>query len=159
MIELKLAGRKGVPRSFWEGVSADDKAAARLAFTAWWDAWQGRRYKLIAIEVPIMSAKLGYAGTPDCIVEDERGRVGIGDWKTGKGIYLDHLLQMVAYKKLIEQEMGITIDFATIMRIHKHSGQLMSTMWSKSFLEGKAMEQWDALVECYDRDKELNKLF
>jgi len=72
------------------------EAAARgyISFTDWW----GRAgLKPIRVEQPVWHAVLGYAGTIDLIAEDADGVVDVYDYKSGKGIYLEHHLQARAY--------------------------------------------------------------
>lgn len=56
-------------------------------------------------EVKLCSPTLMLAGTADLITEVE-GELTIIDWKTGKGIYPEAVLQMGAYSLMYEEEFG-----------------------------------------------------
>jgi hypothetical protein len=75
-------------------VISDQAARAYVSFTDWW-AQAG--LKPVRVEQPIWHAGLGYAGTGDLIADDSDGFRDIYDFKTGKGIYLEHHLQVRAY--------------------------------------------------------------
>ena len=51
-----------------------------------------------AVETTVYSDRIGYAGTVDLWAQARNGGgVVVVDWKTGKGIYPDHALQLAAY--------------------------------------------------------------
>lgn len=51
----------------------------------------------LASEFQVFNLTAGYAGTVDALVRLRDGSVWLVDYKTGKGIYSDHALQVVAY--------------------------------------------------------------
>lgn len=60
-----------------------------------WLALSGAQ--LLASEFQVFNLTEGYAGTVDALVRLRDGRVFVVDYKTGKGLYSDHALQVVAY--------------------------------------------------------------
>lgn len=71
-------------------------------------------------EEPIVSETMGYAGTPDALCTDKRGRRHLADWKTG-GVYGDHILQMAAYRALLG-ELGIDVEGVHLVRFSRDHG-------------------------------------
>ena len=54
-------------------------------------------HSMLAAEVTVFNETFAYAGTFDGIVEETDGAMALVDWKTGKGLWPDSALQMVAY--------------------------------------------------------------
>lgn len=96
--------------SYWAAELAQD-------IVGFVSAWQKLRAKALAIEVPLASDRLGYAGTVDLVIEAdiERG-VGAGrpkvvsreiclfDWKSSRTAFYDSgAIQVNAYKRLWEE--------------------------------------------------------
>lgn len=65
-------------------------------------------------ETNLVSKQLGYAGTLDRVFKYNGKRILV-DIKTSAAIYPTHLLQLAAYKKLIETETDYTIDEVAIL--------------------------------------------
>lgn len=72
----------------------DEGKIAFLSFQAW---WKGSGLKPVRMEQPVWDAELGYAGTIDFLAEDSKEGLGLVDFKSSKGIYDDHHLQVAAY--------------------------------------------------------------
>lgn len=66
----------------------------------------------VAVAVPKGSTVCGaYGGKMDLVLQDRQGRVVIADFKTGKGIYTDAMIQMAAYKVALEETYpGVFVD-------------------------------------------------
>ena len=72
-----------------------DEVAPRLRqFLAWKAASQA---EIVAAEFQVFSTTYGYAGSCDAMVRFPNGSLWIVDYKTGKGIYAEHALQLMAY--------------------------------------------------------------
>lgn len=90
------------------GVAVHDAAAARLApgavgadvrprlaqFHDWLDVSGAQ---VLASEFQCWNLSVGYAGTADLLVRLRDGTVWLVDLKTGKGVYGEHALQLIAY--------------------------------------------------------------
>ena len=105
LVEWNLKKELGLPVG--EEPKIGDKAL--WAFMAWEDWRKQARLKPIDIERVVWSAQHGYAGTMDLLGEvdlPEIGRtVAVLDWKSGKAIYPEALLQNAAYVQAL-CEMG-----------------------------------------------------
>lgn len=75
--------------------------------------------KLVASELKMADAKLGYAGTLDRIYEID-GKTILVDIKTTSAIYDKHWLQVAAYARLAEA-LGYKIDATAILRLTDRS--------------------------------------
>ena len=59
-------------------------------------------YHPIETEIKLVSEKHQYGGTIDCVAMID-GKLSIDDKKTGKDVYEDHILQIVSYKELWDE--------------------------------------------------------
>lgn len=85
-------------------------------------AWHSRStFGEFQIERPIFSLKHYYAGTPD-FWGLYNGEVCVLDYKTGKGVYHEAWLQLMAYKIAIEEERGITGLRRVVVHLDKNTG-------------------------------------
>lgn len=91
-----------------------------------------------ALEQHLWSDKYSYAGTTDCIINFDGKRI-IADWKTSKEIYPEYMLQLSAYIMSFEEQTGIKLDGALILKIR----------------DGEIEEQY----KTYDELKELFEVF
>ena len=69
---------------------------ALWAFMAWEDWWNGAGLTPVRIEQPIWDPHVGFAGTIDLLAEGPDG-LELLDWKSSKGIYESHHMQVAAY--------------------------------------------------------------
>lgn len=95
-------------------------------FTEWWDKVGGR---VVLTEKPLVSEEFRYGGTPDCIGY-ANGELCVIDWKTSKGIYPDHIVQVAAYRQLwnegrVEHDPQLAGRGAWIVRLDKKTGLLV----------------------------------
>lgn len=99
MVELFIAGEN--PRdAFAVLTSQNDADAAMSAFNAFEEWFQMNQLKVVAQEMQLVSETYRFGGTPDAVAEDSRGRLVLLDWKTSDGVYMDHLVQLGAYRIL-----------------------------------------------------------
>lgn len=54
-------------------------------------------YEIVAQEFQVFNLSVGYAGTGDVLFRRPDGKYVIGDWKTSKSVYVDHVVQLHAY--------------------------------------------------------------
>lgn len=99
LIERFLAGAEvmdAIP-----GAQPEAIAAACQRFLHWRNWYRQSNPTVVASEVSLVSEAHRFGGTLDAVVE-MGGEYIIADWKTGKGIYPETLLQLAAYKLLWE---------------------------------------------------------
>ena len=63
----------------------------------YWDWRDTMGAKVLWQERQVWNLTYGYAGTADALVLLPDGRIVCVDWKTSKGVYLDHAIQLIAY--------------------------------------------------------------
>lgn len=62
-------------------------------------SWQeASRAEVLASEFQVWNLTVGYAGTVDALIRFPNGQVWLVDYKTSKGTYSEHALQLVAYR-------------------------------------------------------------
>lgn len=102
------------------GVTDDDVEFVRHSVMQYWDMRANVPFVIIAREPQVFNLTLGYGGSADTIiwflppgvdprsvpkahlitlkdVERIGGSLAVGDWKTAKGVYTDHVVQVHAY--------------------------------------------------------------
>lgn len=117
------------------------------AFERWWDE-QGLKY--VRSEQPVWDAELGYAGTIDLIVEHPIQGIGIVDFKTGKGIYDEHHIQVAAYMHAASR--WADVRWAHILRLPKVVGdpdfeaKPLGAMYNRQLDRDQLMEVFKAAL-------------
>jgi len=90
---------------------------AEHAFYGFLDWEKENDVKPILIEESLTSEKMPFGGTIDLYAE-VNGKKSLVDFKTGKGIYPPHRVQVAAYKMLLE-EYGHKVDSAKILHFKR----------------------------------------
>ena len=80
--------------------------------------WTKHKLKLIESE-KILYSERGYCGTVDLIAEDSDKNLWLIDIKTSKGIFLNHVHQLHAYKLAYEEQTGKKINKIYVLRLPK----------------------------------------
>lgn len=152
LIDASLHGDD--PADLLVNVADETRIKAQNAFKQF-EKWREQSgIKIIATEMPLVSERYQFGGTPDAI-----GQIGdeivLLDWKTSNGVYQDYLIQLAAYKVLVEEctEYRITGGFH-LLRFAKESADFAHHYW------GELDDAWRAFVlyrEAYDLDKRLKK--
>lgn len=106
--ELRAAGTAERDRAAQLGTAVHDAVARgarledllpelrpRVRQARSWLATSGA--EIVGSEFQVFNLTEGYAGTVDALVRFPNGQLWLVDYKTGKGIYSDHALQVVAY--------------------------------------------------------------
>lgn len=93
LIDCHIHGIEPDTKSF-DPELLDKAETCLLNFLEWADMFQ---FQAIETEVHLVSEKYQYGATPDCIAT-VLGKRALLDWKTGNGVYADHLIQLAAYK-------------------------------------------------------------
>jgi hypothetical protein len=111
MVEAFLLGEEADTSEYSaEAIEAAENAT--LSFHAW---AQNHKYKVIDVEMKMLSRKWRIGGTCDIywILDDV---YTLTDLKTGKGIYPDHKCQAMAYAQIM-RENGLQVDRVGILNI------------------------------------------
>lgn len=78
----------------------------------------GGKFKLVCSETPVASVHHAYAGKFDRL-SLVKGKLVLSDFKTSKGIYFAHLVQLGAYSVAIKEWMGKSVEVFEILRFGK----------------------------------------
>lgn len=83
-----------------EELSNNEKNA--LESWIWWWKMRGshRPMEVVECEIPHVCLMMRFGGTPDAVLRQD-GQLYIADWKTGKGVYADVVVQLGAYYELL----------------------------------------------------------
>lgn len=106
--ELRRGATEERDRSAQLGIAVHDAAATGRSLTAVppevaprlrqhldWLKQSGA--EVLAVEFQVWNLEVGYAGTADLLVRFPDGSIWVVDLKTGKGVYAEHSLQLIAY--------------------------------------------------------------
>jgi hypothetical protein len=121
------------------------------------EEWKSRHsFEAIETEISLVSEKHKYGGTLDCVALVD-GKLSLTDWKTGKEVYEDHIIQCVCYKQLWDENFPDNpIDGGFhILRTGKEIA-MFSYNWYAEFPDA-----WDAFLHLralYDLHKTIKKL-
>lgn len=113
---------------YWKGNKYDKEAVVetvRPYLDAFEKFLETHKPEVVESEQTIYSHKNKYAGTCDGLFK-VAGEVWLIDWKTANGIYWDAKIQIIAYKKALE-EMGHKVDQCAIVQL-KNNGLPMVEM-------------------------------
>ena len=103
-----------------EDYTAEQIEKATLAFSAFVE-WE-KKYHLeyIESEKQVVSEEYGYGGTIDLIAKHDDD-FWLVDFKTSKGVYSDHIIQVAAYRN-VARELGIPIKECHVLKLSKVDG-------------------------------------
>jgi len=113
------------PLDFSDVDPKDMKMAQKafMSFKKWWSGLSNR--SVMAVERPIYSRQMKYAGTFDLLVEID-GKTYLLDLKTTNaskkaplGVYAENFLQLGGYSHALTEEQGTLIDDVGIIRVGK----------------------------------------
>lgn len=154
MIEAHIHERPFV-RPHW--ATEDMMMQARKAFDSFLDWAQEVRLDVVETEMPLVSEEHRFGGTLDALALVS-GRLAILDWKSGKSVYADFIIQQAGYHLLLESRGDEKMpERICVLRIgkqyadfHYHSyGADVIAMARESFLMQRRL---------YDMDKEFRKM-
>jgi len=112
-----LARECGVDR----GPAPPMNDAASRAYVSFTDWWSEAGLKPIRVEQPLWDPMTGYAGTCD-LIADTGTTLEVWDFKSGKGIYLEYHLQLMAYVHAARR--WAPISGGGIVRLPKTEGEV-----------------------------------
>jgi hypothetical protein len=113
MIQWQLRGEMGLP----QGLEPTLPDACQWGYMAWQDWWKASGLKIIATEQPVWDKVHRYAGTIDAVCENEKGQIGVVDFKSSKGIYDEYHIQVAAYMHAARN--FSPIEWGLIVRVPK----------------------------------------
>ena len=154
MIEARICGRdpfavEGDPEQFEK---------ARQAYDSFEEWFAGTRIKIVATEMPLVSEIHRFGGTPDGLGEEVSGAFCLLDWKSSNKIYPEYLLQLAAYRQLVEEN-GICgcIERFHLLRVGKEFCDFHHHSWPREALD-PAWRAFGLMRDLYDLDKRLKSI-
>ena len=108
-------------------------------------------------ELKLISEEHQYGGTADAVARIGDETVLI-DFKTSKGVYDAHIIQLAAYKHMIEECMGYKIDRCIIIKIDKEPETIDNTI-VPYYIDDSAIEDGWKVFEMALQLNEYKKAF
>lgn len=110
--------------------------------------------ELVDRQVELTSAEHRFVGRVDAILRID-GDLATGDWKVTNGVYLDHLLQLAAYRILLRERDGDAAPKrSALIQIGKDDGTVHPHEWPSGTLD-MAERLFLVLRAAWDLDKAL----
>ena len=103
MVENAIHGRP--PRENTDGFPEEAFGPAEIGFHAWEEWSKVMKVEYVKTEVPLVSEGWRFGGTPDAIAKVE-GKLCVLDWKTSNAVYADYVIQLAAYRALVNESEG-----------------------------------------------------
>jgi len=156
MVEAFIKGKdpaKILERESYPDIVVEQATIAYMAFNKW---FRQTNIEVIETEVPLVSNKYGFGGQIDAVMKVDNSVLALGDWKSGKGVYVDALYQLGGYKILWNEnfpDMQIN-GGAHLIRFDKEHGDFHHHHWPDL---KEAEEQFLRLWEAYKVDKVIAK--
>lgn len=148
MVECHLLGKNGPDKREYPADIFDAAFQSYQNFLVWAEQ---NKLEVIATEQSFISERYRYAGTLDAVVT-LNGKLGVVDWKTSKGVYLEMKLQLAAYGNLLT-EGGMEVQGGYhILRIDKETGAFAHHWWAEL---DTAFEAFKRLRDLYDLMKKV----
>ena len=129
--------------------SAEQIEKAENAFLGYleWEKMVKPKYE--AIELVMVSEKYKVGGTADFLARIN-GTLVLGDFKTSKMVYSEHIVQLSAYREMyLENQPKAIIDSAMILKLDKVTGNFSHHFIGKSQLQWG----WEVFECCLKLDK------
>lgn len=128
---------------------------AQHAFTAWGEWWASSNLKAVRMEQPVWDVIHDYAGTIDFIAECPKRGLGLVDFKSSKGIYDEHHIQVAAYKRAAGN-FG-SLNWAEIVRLPKNAGEsfgpdnvvALGDCYQRTLSEASLLKVFLGALSCY----------
>lgn len=148
LVQCDLTGQK--PDTSEYGATEIDKAEnALLSYYEW---KKSRNIVPMENEMPLVSEKHRYGGTIDCYCQID-GYTWLLDFKTGKAIYPEMLVQLAAYRQLLIEN-GYFVDKAKILRIGRDETEGFEERTITDF--AKHWSVFEHCLEIYRLQKEIS---
>lgn len=155
MIEAHIQDSPFTPPA---GTEPGNLAKAETAFGACREWLSDLRIALVATEIKLVSEAHRFGATPDAIgVRGEKGLVLL-DWKSSRGTYADHVIQVAAYAEAWEEVAGQPlVGGVYLCRFDKNSGGFSTKWWPRDAMAGP-WKAFLALRQLYDLKREVEGL-
>jgi hypothetical protein len=145
----------GETRTDAYGSELDD---AVTRFNGWLTWWKSTNYELVEQEITIRSRALMCGGTLDALLMDGDGTLWLWDWKTGKTIKQDVMVQLAGYDLLLREETDYRPKCFGIINPTANGGYAKPLQWRTEQLE-TARGMFLEGLHLLKRDKQLAKEF
>ena len=137
---------------------AEQIEAARRCFDGFRSWSSEHRVSIVERQIELASDQHRFVGRVDAIVRID-GDLAVVDWKVANGVYLDHLLQLAAYRLLLwERALDPIPRRAAIIQIGKDDGVVHPHEWDEETLR-TAEQMFLTLRAAWDFDKALKPIF
>jgi len=153
MVHAKVEAHiHGQPWQAPAGATPQDIATADIAYAAYLEWEHMTRLKVIGTELHMVSERHQFGGTPDAIGLIAKRGLCLPDWKSGNATYPEQLMQLAAYRALIEEVTGFDLTGGYhLCRFDKMSGAFTHKWFPVEALN----PCWDAFL----RARELHSLY
>lgn len=150
-MDYLLSGKWSTTREW----PADIQAAAELPVKSFNEWRAGKRIKLVASELKLVSEVFRCGGTADGIIRIDGGPLVMTDYKTSAAIYETHIAQVAAYAAMVEHQYGKAIDSALILRFGKDGSAEELEVSGQMMADG--LELFQIALRLYQMESQMKK--
>lgn len=134
-------------------------AAAQVPVGKFMEWTRGKKVEVIHADLEMVSDRHRFGGKLDVFASID-GRRTVVDFKTGKNIYLEAVIQVAAYAELLK-ERGESVDEIRILQIGRTGAEGFServlTDWSNHWAAFLALRDLYAIEKCIEANERWNK--
>lgn len=134
-------------------LNAEDGEKTKKAFKAFHTWATSTNLKAKHQETNLISEEYKFGGTMDGVFEIN-GKLALVDWKTSKGTYAGHVVQLAAYGLLVKEHMGNIDGGYYLLRVCKDTGDFHFHHWPE-LDDGE--QRFIHTLKAYQYDKKLAK--
>ena len=101
-----------------DGFAPDEISQAKTAYYGFYNWFADNNVEFYETELKLVSEQYQFGGTFDAVCE-VNGKLVICDWKTSNSTYSEFLIQLGAYRQLIQENLDHDIRGAILLRLDK----------------------------------------
>ena len=156
MIDAEVHGEDALTCMSYLTASGDVKDAALTLYERFLDWSMDVGLQVNHTEEPLVSDLFSYGGTLDAVGR-VNGELCLLDWKSGTDAYVDHLVQLSAYRELWNRNGHPMIDKASVLLLGDAEQGARHVEFDAQHL-GAGFVQFEMLKVAYKADAELRKM-
>ena len=101
-----------------DGYEPNEISQAKTAYYGFYNWFANNDVFFLDTEMKLVSEEYQFGGTFDAVCE-VNGKLVICDWKTSNAVYDEFLIQLGAYRQLIQENLGYDIRGAILLKLDK----------------------------------------
>ena len=101
-----------------DGYTANEISQAKTAYYSFYEWFKDNDVEFYETELKLVSEQYQFGGTFDAICE-VNGKLVVCDWKSSNDVHSEYLIQLGAYRQLIQENLDYKIKGAILLKLDK----------------------------------------